>query len=130
VASSDKKLRKKRNSKLTPVSDVLQSLLQKGKGPLSQQFKRWRLWRFWGEVVGETIAENTTPVGYSKGVLYVWVKNSVQLQELLFFAIPLRNRVNEYLGYKWVKMVRFTTDRKSVPHVEESNPKFKNFVQR
>lgn len=129
MSDDSSKIRRKRNSHLTSASDVLQTLLQNGKGPLSQQFKRWRLWRFWEEVVGETIAKNTTPVSYSRGVLYVWVKNSVQLQELLFFTVPLRDKVNEYLGYKWVKMVRFTTDRKSVPNIDETQKEFKDFIK-
>ena len=82
--------KKKRFQKnLVSSSEVLQSLLQKSKGPLASQFKRWKLWRFWSEVVGEVISKSTMPVSYHNGVLYIWVSNSVRLHELNFVKEPM-----------------------------------------
>lgn len=107
-------------NKLTPASDVLQILFQEGKSPLAEEFSRWQLWRKWPEVVGPTIAAQTDPVGFKDGILFVWVKNSVWIQQLTFMIKPLRKKVNAFYGSDRVRMIRFTTDRKSVPKLEEA----------
>lgn len=105
---------------MTSVSDVLQALFTDGKSPLSDEFSRWQLWRKWPEIVGPTISTNTDPVGLKDGILFVWVKNSVWMQQMNFMAKPIKEKVNEFYGRKRVKMVRFTLDRKSVPKLEEA----------
>lgn len=107
------KLRKK--SRLESASSVLQTLLQNSKSPLSQQFDRWRLWKCWPDVVGAELARCTLPVGYQRGRLYIWVNHSARLQELTYMAQPLREKINAYMGRRWVSHIRFTLDRKSVP---------------
>lgn len=117
-------------SKLIHASDVLQSLLQNSKSPLSQQFQRWRLWSNWEDVVGPTVAKNTCPVAYSKGVLYIWVSSSVYMQELTFIAKPLKDKINEHVGKKWLHSVRFTMDRKSVPQSAEKFQDWRDFLSK
>ena len=63
---------KGRKSELTATADVLQSLLQNSKSPLTEQFIRWKVWKAWPEVVGEEISRSTLPVGNLKGTLYIW----------------------------------------------------------
>ncbi len=116
----------KRNSDLSEVSKVLQSLLAKGKSPLSDGFLRWKLWRFWPDVVGETLGKICEPVGYERGRLYIWVKSSARMQELRFFEDTIRDKVNEYVGRKWVYSVRFTLDRKGIPTTEEASDQLKD----
>lgn len=106
---------KKRVSKLKSSAAVLQSLLQSGKSGLSQQFQWWTLLKQWPDVVGETIAAHSLPVGYKAGVLYVWVHNSVWLQQLVFMVDPIRKKINEHVGRNWVKRIRLTLDRKELP---------------
>lgn len=111
----DPSKKKDQKSRLMPVSSVLQSVLGNGKSPLSEQFTRWRLWRCWHEVVGETMSQSTQPVGYHKGRLYVWVSSSTQMQELRFLVGEIKDRINKYLGREYVKFIQFTLDKKSVP---------------
>lgn len=68
--------------------EVMRSLFEGGRSPLSEQFLRWKLWGRWKEYVGPTIAENSEPVGLVRGVLYIWVKHSVWMQQMVFFERP------------------------------------------
>ena len=106
---------KGRKSELTATADVLQSLLQNSKSPLTEQFIRWKVWKAWPEVVGEEISRSTLPVGYLKGTLYIWVNSAARLQELIFMLEPLQNRINQFSGSRWVKSIRLTLDRRQVP---------------
>ncbi len=105
--------RKNVKHRLTPVSDVLQSLLQNGKSPLASGFTRWKLEQKWADVVGAQLAEDTLPVGFDRGVLYIWVRHPTWIQQLSFFQSDIVQKVNEYLGYKYARSVRFTLDRKA-----------------
>ena len=105
----------KRKSQPLLGSEALQSLFENGKSPLSQQFLRWKIWRRWEEYVGPTIAQNSEPVGYVNGQLYLWVKNSSWMQQLVFMRDPIKDKINKKLGFLFVKNVTLTLDKKSVP---------------
>lgn len=113
------KRKAKTTSRLVPVANVLQSLLENSKFPLSQQFVRWRLWRFWSEVVGPGVAEHTAPVDYDRGRLIVWVSSSARLQEMTFVIKALQQKINDYIGHRWVTSIRFTLDRQAVPQATD-----------
>jgi hypothetical protein len=55
------------------------------------------------------------PVGYHHGVLYVWVKNSSWMQQLVFMREPMKEAINKKLQMNYVREIRLTLDRKSVP---------------
>lgn len=120
---------KKRKNVLQPASKVLQTLLANGKSPLSDQFLRWKIWRFWKEIVGPTLGDVCEPVGFERGRLMVWVRSSARLQEIRFFEKTLREKVNEHVERDWVKKVIFTLDRRSVPQVDESSPEFRKYLE-
>lgn len=105
----------KPKSKLTLGSQVLQALFENGKSPLSVQFIRWKLWRKWPEIMGPTIAENCEPVGYKQGVLFLWVKNSTWMQQMVFMRDPMTKKINDHLKMRYVTEIRLTLDRRSVP---------------
>jgi hypothetical protein len=105
----------KRKGQLTLGTDALQSLFENGKSPLSQQFLRWKLWKKWDFYVGGSIASNSEPVGFVRGNLYVWVKNSSWMQQLVFMREPMRDSINKKLGFIYVKNITLTFDKKSVP---------------
>lgn len=104
----------RKRSTLTSACDVLSSLLQSRKSPLSDQFLRWKLWQKWSEVVGPTMASQCQPVGYTDGTLLVWVEHPVYMQQLTFLVKEIQNKVNSYVDKNWVKRIRFTLDRKVV----------------
>lgn len=120
--------KKPRKSQLTAPADVLQALLQNSKSPLAEQFVRWRVWNSWPEVVGEEIAKHTLPVGYQKGTLYLYVNSAARMQELTFMCEHLIERINQYSNLRWVKYIRLTLDRRSVPKPEETSPELRDFL--
>jgi len=119
---------KKKKSELLSASKVLQTLLGNGKSPLSDNFLRWKIWRFWPRIVGPTLGSQCEPVGFDRGKLVVWVKSSARMQEIRFFEATLKKKVNEYVGREWVKFIRFTLDRHSVPQQGEVSDDFKKFL--
>jgi predicted nucleic acid-binding Zn ribbon protein len=114
---------KRRKGRPTLSGEVLQSLLENGKSPLSDQFLRWKLWAKWAEVVGPTMAAQTVPVGYARGVLFIWVKHSAWMQQLIFLRDQVKDKINDFLSVPYVKMVRFTMDRREVPSIEDPDLK-------
>jgi len=111
------------------AQQVLQSLLFESKSPLAEEFYRWRLWRYWGQVAGPTISANSRPVRLSQGVLYVWVKSAPWMQQLIYMAKPLKNKINTFFGQEKVKMVRFTMNAHEVPDLENAPDEVKDFLK-
>lgn len=115
-------------SKFSLGSEVLQRLFESGKSPMSEQFMRWKLWARWKEFVGGTVGEQTEPVGFSRGVLYLWVRNSTWMQQLTFMKEHIRVSINQKLGQEFVKNIRFTLDRRDVP--AENQDGIRNDIQK
>ncbi len=122
--------KKREASQPTLAGDVLQSLLQNSKSPLSDQFLRWKVWSSWPEVVGAEVAKNTLPVSYLQGELYVWVNHPARMQELIFCVRPLIRKINQYCGKTWIRRIRFTLDRRSVPKVEDAPGEMQDFLSK
>ena len=120
---------KTKSSSPVLASDVLQSLLQNSKSGLGQGFARWKLWREWEKVVGTAIATHSDPVGYQKGILYIWVESSPRMQEMIFLSSEIKRKINAHFGQSWVKRIRFTLDRRSVPQLDEAPEAIKQFLQ-
>nr|BFD60894.1 hypothetical protein CKG001_30010 [Bdellovibrio sp. CKG001]BFD64308.1 hypothetical protein BdHM001_29890 [Bdellovibrio sp. HM001]BFD68499.1 hypothetical protein HAGR004_35210 [Bdellovibrio sp. HAGR004] len=118
----------KPKGKLSIGSEVLQRLFENGKSPLSEQFMRWKLWAKWDEVVGPTIAKNAEPVGFQRGVLYVWVRNSSWMQQMIFMKDPIRDTINQKFQNNFVKYIKFTLDRREVPTQDQTD--FKEMISK
>jgi hypothetical protein len=111
---------RRKGVKLSQGSDVLHSIFENGKSPLSEQFIRWKLWRKWPDFVGSTISAISEPVSYRRGILYIWVKNSTWMQQMVFMLEPIKDKINTQLGIQYVKTIHLTLDRRSVPTNEDS----------
>lgn len=118
----------KKKTELLPASKVLQTLLANGKSALSDNFLRWKVWRFWPQIVGQTLAGSCEPVGFERGKLHLWVKSSARMQEIRFFENTIKQKVNEHVGREWIKSLRFTLDRHGVPPAAEVSAEFKKFL--
>ena len=127
---SSKKFGFRAKSRLFSTEEVLQSLFEKSKGPLSLQFKRWKLWQNWQNVVGASIASQSLPIRIDKGILWVWVPNSAVMQEFNFVNSAIKDRVNDSLGQRIVRQVRFTLERKAVPTQQEAPESIKGFLEK
>ena len=104
-----------KRKKMSAGSEVQQALFENGKSELSVQFIRWKLWKKWSEYVGDTMGAVSEPVGYDRGVLYVWVNNSSWMQQMVFMREHLRDAINKKLEREYVREIRLTMDKKSVP---------------
>lgn len=118
----------KKNQKLQPVSNVLQELFSRGQSPLSDQFLRWKVWNSWREIVGPAMESYSSPVGYAKRSLVIWVKSAAHLQELSYGKDLLRNKINQFVGFSWIDTVKLTLDRKDVPPPAEAQPEVREFL--
>ncbi len=109
-------------------AEVLHKLLEGNSTAMSDQYLRWKLWLSWKEIVGDTIAENAEPVSYSHGILWLWVKNSVWMQQMTFMVEPIKNSINQKFKQGFVKELRFTLDRKKLP--TGADTEFKKNIQK
>lgn len=110
-------------------SEVLQSLFEDGKSPLSEQFLRWKLWARWSEYVGASLSKECEPVGYFRGTLYLWVQNSSTLHHLNFLKEQIKFEINKRLGRAFVENIRLTLDRKAVPTEGPQQDELKRVVK-
>jgi hypothetical protein len=117
---------RKKDSDLTVGTEVLHALFENGKSELSRQFIRWKLWAKWAEFVGAQIGKNSEPVGYKNGTLYVWVRNSSWMQQMIFILDPMKEQINTRLEMQYVKTIVLTLDKKSVPREAQQSEEIKN----
>lgn len=104
-----------RNAKLESSGHVLQGLFEDGKSPLSKPFLRWKLWRVWPEVVGETVSQICEPVSYDRGMIWIWVKNSTWMQQLMYLKPDYIRKINHWANQEFVHDIRFTLNRREIP---------------
>lgn len=104
-------------TKFKSTGEVLKSLFddRQSGGVVAEQFLRWKLWMTWSDVVGKSIAEHTEPVSYYQGTLWIWVKNSVWLQQMTFLSESVIHTINRKFKAGYVKNIKWTLDRKSIP---------------
>lgn len=120
------KSRRKGSGKLSSGSSIIQSLFESKQSPLSEQFVRWKIWYSWADYVGDSMANCCLPVGYEKGTLYIWVKNSNWMHHLHFMRESLQEKINSRLEKPFVKRIRLTLDRNEVPNA--SDPEWQGFI--
>ncbi len=80
----------------------------------------YRVWTFWDEEVGDTVAKHAQPDGFRSGVLSVRVDTSTWMQELQFMKQDLRSRLNQRLGETLIHDIYFVSG-KTAP-VEKKSP--------
>lgn len=97
----------------TSVAAVLSDVLQRIDG--EQQLPGYRLWTFWDEEVGATIARRAQPLRLRDGVLFVTVATHSWLQELRFMKDTIRARLNARLGAPLVRDIFFVSGTIAAP---------------
>ena len=97
----------RRQSRPNRVGDTLRHVVQRiaPDRPLAGD----RLWTFWDEVVGATLAARAQPAGFRDGVLSVRVGGAAWMQELQFMKEDLRERLNARLGAALIRDVYFVS---------------------
>lgn len=115
---------------LRGTTEVLQSLFENSNSPLAGPFLRWKLWKKWSEYVGPTIAEVTEPVGLRRGTLFLWVRNSSWMQQLLFLREQIKKSINEKIGSNQIRAISFTLNRNLVPTDPGEQAELKTWIQK
>jgi len=78
---------------------------------LEDELEGWRAVSEWPRLVGPRMARHTRAVGFREGTLRVEVEGSAWMHELGFLKRDLIIRINQYLGSRLVRDVRFVVPR-------------------
>ena len=95
----------KPRKELTPIGDIISSLLSDGTLPFNTDDVD--IWKVWDEVVGKSFLGNTHPSRIRNKRLTVTVSDSISLQELKFQESDVREKLNEKLGRYAVDKIEF-----------------------
>lgn len=93
------------NSAAAVLSAILPNL------PGTSRLQEYRVWEVWAEVVGEAVARKAQPSRMQNGRLFVTVSNSVWMQEMQFYKVVMRDKVNQRLGAPIIKDIFFVLGR-------------------
>lgn len=102
-----KKRKKRHEEQLLSATNVLQTLLEGQKLPISHAYQVWKLQQHWKDIMGETISEHSHPLFYMRGTLFIWSENSTWTQEFTFLSEFIKQKINAYVGRPWIKSLRF-----------------------
>jgi predicted nucleic acid-binding Zn ribbon protein len=94
-----------KNSKLTHISDILNSAL--GKYRPAKDTKMTKIWDVWDSAVGKPIAMNAKPDSFKDGILFVNVSSSSWIHQLKFLEKEMILNINKQIGQKAVMQLRF-----------------------
>jgi predicted nucleic acid-binding Zn ribbon protein len=74
-----------------------------------QRLEVYRVWTFWADEVGPSIAARAKPLRFRAGVLFVRVASHAWMQELQFMKETIRERLNARLGAALIRDVYFVS---------------------
>jgi hypothetical protein len=92
---------------VTRAGEVLHTLLQRVDP--EHQLRGYRLWAYWEEEVGASIARRARPARFRNGILFVNVTTHAWLQELQFMKEDIRERLNRRVGAALVRDIFFAS---------------------
>jgi len=98
-------LRRKKSKKFVPISEVIEGRFM---GRLmSGLISEYKIIQSWDEIVGKTLSNKTQPGRIIRGILYINVASSVISNQLFFLKDEMINKINDHLGEKKVKDLKF-----------------------
>ncbi|NOX34280.1 MAG: DUF721 domain-containing protein [Deltaproteobacteria bacterium] len=97
--------KKKKNSKLIHISDILNSALGRYRPAMDTEMTR--IWDIWDRAVGKPIAMNAKPDSFKDGILIVNVSSSAWIHQLKFLEKEMILNINKQLDLVLVKQLRF-----------------------
>lgn len=102
------------------IKDVLGDLISDlNMGKLMEEA---RIVRGWREIVGEHVAENSSPISLVRGTLLIGAYNSAWSSQLSMMRTGLMEEINRHLGRGIVKEIRFKLIEKAKEKIEETAP--------
>ncbi|MDX2166911.1 MAG: DUF721 domain-containing protein [Deltaproteobacteria bacterium] len=91
------------------VADALRQVVQRIDP--DRRLGAYRVWTFWAEAVGPTVAARAEPAAFRDGVLSVRVSGAAWMQELQFMQEELREQLNARLGAPLIRDIYFVSGR-------------------
>lgn len=90
-----------------PDTIIRKTIHHMGSSCEKKYYMHWVLWH-WPEIVGEFIAQNTSPQGIRKDTLYIYTGNSALRNELQMMMPQIVQSVNNYAGQPMIAKVAFS----------------------
>lgn len=109
--------RRKRQTKLQPIGEVLFSVLKK-RG-MASKIEENILFKLWPKAVGPQIASKTNPDSFKNGILFVKTVSSVWVQQLHFVRQDILDKFNQLSGKQTIKEIRFLVGHRIVGEAAE-----------
>lgn len=79
---------------------------------LLNEYKKNQIFYTWGDIVGKEIGKHIIPQEIKFGVLYVYANSSVWANNFQYLKMEIIEKINEFLGCKFVKDIQFTRLKK------------------
>ena len=100
------------------VPEKIDSILEKVLSSLNLgiKVKQYQIWDVWDSVVGEPIARQAQPQQIRNMILWITVSSSTWMQQLEFMKQQIIDRLNERIGEKVIKDIRFRIGEPSKAH--------------
>lgn len=99
--------------KPTPIREILEDLTRSM--GLKKRMDEERVILCWGEAVGESIGSRTRPLKVRRGKLFVEVRSSVWMNELVFLKRDIISKLNSKLKSDVVNDIIFVAERRRAP---------------
>lgn len=112
------------------IAEVLMSLLEKGKSPMSQSYQMSKIWTYWSDWLPVSISRGTQPIALDRGTLYILVKNSSWMYELNFNREVILKKIQEQMGETVVRNIKFTLNSKTLPQDVLVKSEFKEYLKK
>ena len=94
-----------RSNRPNRLADTLQRVVDRIDP--DKRLEVYRVWTFWDEEVGSSIAMRAQPQSFRRGILSVRVSSHSWLQELQFMKQTIRERLNLRLGGELIQDIYF-----------------------
>jgi hypothetical protein len=94
---------------MKPLRDILEKFLKKEKlGAHEDPEKRENdlIFQNWEEIAGKEIAQNTQPYKITGNNLFIYVKNSVIMSEMVYYKKYIITKINNFSNNK-IKNITF-----------------------
>jgi predicted nucleic acid-binding Zn ribbon protein len=97
-----KRIKRKESIQIRSVlENIINTYHQKSNSGLS------RIWNFWNDAVGKTIAENAQPAAFKGKILIVHVVSSTWIHELRFLKKDIIHNINSISRENLVEDIKF-----------------------
>ena len=105
-------MKQKKRNNFVHIGKIINKMLISSANNESNQ-DMLMIYGHWKDIVGDLIAENTTPASYKKNLLVVYVESSAWLHQLQFLKTNMIKKINSALKKDIIKDIKFTVGQLS-----------------